>query len=111
MSHLTKRARSQKSEKALALKHGGRVQPASGALPVKSLKGDVRLKHFLIDDKTTEAKSFSLKLEDWMKIRNQAYSMQRRHPVIHVNFEQTGTDVYVIGALAFERFLEYLNES
>ena len=111
MRHLTKRSRSQKSEKALAKQMGGTVQIASGAMPVASLKGDVKTRHFLVDDKTTQAKSFSVKLTDWLKIRKQAYGIKRRHPIIHINFEETGVDLFVIGAQTMSILQEKLNES
>lgn len=64
----TKRAR--RSELELAKSTGGRRQPASGALPGR--KGDVRTNGFLVEDKFTDAKSYTLKADDWRKIEQEA---------------------------------------
>lgn len=104
VSHLTNRKRSKISEKDLARKLGGRVQVASGAMPVASLKGDVKTKHFLLDDKTTGAKSYSLRLEDFRKIRKQAFQANRR-PAMRVNYEGE-IAVYVIEERDFIKLQE-----
>jgi hypothetical protein len=105
--NLTNRQRSKISEKHLAKQLGGRVQIASGALPVASLKGDVKTKTFLIDDKTTGAKSYSLKLDDFRKMRKQAFQANRR-PAMCVNFENDGQPVriFVIEERDFLRLME-----
>lgn len=79
--------RSKKSEKQVAKMLGGRVQPASGALPVLALKRDVSTKHLLVEDKTTLKGSYSIKKADWEKLRAQAI-LQGKKPVYSVNFEQ-----------------------
>ena len=107
VSHLSNRQRSRLSEKELAKKVGGRVQIASGAMPVASMKGDVKTKVFLIDDKTTGAKSYSLKLADFRKIRKQAFQANRR-PAMRVHFENEGEPVslYVIEERDFLKLME-----
>lgn len=96
---LTKKQRSLRSENELAKTFGGRRQPASGALPVASLKGDVKTKTFLFDDKVTGAKSFSVTIKDWNKLRKQAFQA-RRTPVLRVNFDD-GPNLYVIDQRTF----------
>ena len=107
MKHLTNRQRSKISEKELAKKIGGRVQVASGAMPVAGLKGDVKTKSFMLDDKTTGAKSYSLKLDDFRKMRLQAFQANRR-PAMRVHFENDGKPVslYVIEERDFLRLME-----
>lgn len=102
MKHLTCKTRSVISEKALAKRLGGKVQPASGALPVKSLKADVKTPTWLIDDKTTGKQSYSIKLSDWRKLRKQAWQ-NRRMACLHINFEE-GASLFVIDEQAFKRF-------
>lgn len=103
----SKRNRSKRSEKSLAKKLGGRVQPASGALPVASLKGDVVTDRFCVDDKTTLSASFSVKVADIRKIERQAFQM-RRLPVMSVQFENYGnTRVYVLTELAFNTLVNH----
>jgi hypothetical protein len=109
MKPYTKRGRSQKSEKELAKRLGGRVQPASGALPVKSLKGDVVTPDWLIDDKATLRTSYSIGLKAWRKIRKQAWAMKRM-ACIHVNFEE-GASLYIIEERAFMLFNELLKRA
>jgi hypothetical protein len=64
----TRRAR--RNEEELAKTTGGRRQPASGALSGR--KGDVRENGFLVDDKFTDAKSFTITREMWLKITREA---------------------------------------
>jgi len=64
----TKRARN--SEEELAKSTGGQRQPNSGAMPGR--KGDVRENGFLVDDKFTDAKSYTLTTATWLKITREA---------------------------------------
>ena len=79
--------RSQDSEKDLAAKIGGRVQPASGAINRFDLKADVKSKTFLIDDKLCGGKSYSVTLAFWKKLSKEAW-MNNRRPLIRVNFQE-----------------------
>jgi hypothetical protein len=71
-SNYDQQRKSRKQEERVAKRVGGRRQPASGALPVPSLKGDIREDRFLIEAKRTDAKSLSIKSEWLMKIESQA---------------------------------------
>jgi len=62
--------RAQRSERQLARSTGGRQQPASGAFPGR--KGDVIENGFLVDDKFTDHKSYTLTVEQWRKISMEA---------------------------------------
>ena len=62
--------RAQRSERQLAKSTSGRKQPASGAFPGR--KGDVIENGFLVDDKFTDAQSYSLTVKDWRKITAEA---------------------------------------
>ena len=103
----TKKERSKKSEIELAESLEGRRQPASGALPVASLKGDVRSRFWLIDDKITSLKSFSIGVKTWRKIRKQAWQNHRR-PAISVNFADE-VRLFVIDEQAFHEYNNFLN--
>ena len=85
--HQTNKARSKLSEKAAASFFGGKVQPASGALPVAALKGDVVTERFLIDDKVTYHKSYAVTIAAWQQHANDAYSIGK-NPLVHINFAQ-----------------------
>lgn len=62
--------RARRSEEELAKSSGGRRQPASGALPGR--KGDVRENGFLVDDKFTDAASYTITKKTWRKIEQEA---------------------------------------
>lgn len=64
--------KSRRQEDRVAKGLGGRRQPASGALPIPSLKGDIQEDSFLIEAKRTNAKSLSVKAEWLMKIEAEA---------------------------------------
>lgn len=57
-------------EKELAKKVGGRLQPASGALPFA--KEDILEENYLIQAKATTKQSYILKLEDLETLRENA---------------------------------------
>lgn len=95
--------RSRHSEKSLALKIQGKVQPASGALPVAKFKGDVVNEFFMVDDKTTQAESFSVSQPLMRKTREDAFRLRRRGAIC-VHFESTGMRYFVISE---REFLEY----
>lgn len=96
--------RSKKSEKRCAVIFKGRVQPASGALPVASLKGDVITGNFLIDDKTTNGKSFSLNFALFIKLRREAF-MNGKKPLFRI--ESQALNLIVIEQ---KDLLELLNQ-
>jgi hypothetical protein len=62
--------RSRRSEEELAKSTGGTRQPGSGAFPNR--KGDVRENGFLVEDKFTDAKSYTLTTDTWLKITREA---------------------------------------
>jgi hypothetical protein len=72
---------SQKHEKRLAKTLGGSTVAASGAF--WSRKGDVRSEKYLVEHKFTDAKSYSLKAEDLVKLEKQAI-MAGRIPLFAV---------------------------
>ena len=79
----TSHKRAKKQEKALALRVGGRLTPASGA---KSEKGDVRVRKVMrIEAKTTKNKSFSVTLDMIRKIEEAALSADEM-PVLVIEF-------------------------
>lgn len=92
------RTRSQKQERSLAANLGGRTVPASGAF--WSRKGDVRTDDLLVEAKTTEAASFSIKRATWEKIRKEAL-LDGRIPVLAIQIQ--GRNLVVLDE---EDFLE-----
>lgn len=92
------RTSSQKQERSLAKNLGGRTVPASGAF--WSRKGDVRSDDLLVEAKTTEAASFSIKKAIWEKIRKEAL-LDGRIPVLAVQIQ--GRNLVVLDE---EDFLE-----
>lgn len=72
-----------RSENHLAKRVGGRLRPASGALP--GAKGDVDLPSFLMEAKSSTGDSLSLKREWLAKIGKEARSVGRV-PALAVTF-------------------------
>src|SRR4051812_11470837 len=101
--HLTKKQRSKRSEKETAKFFKGRVQPASGAMRVAKLKGDVIAKNYLIDDKITISGAYTVNLKFWRKLNAEAMALDK-HPVVRVEFEGRAT-VYVIDEQSMARLL------
>ena len=104
-SHLTNRQRSKISENQLASQYKGRRQPASGALPVASLKGDVITDTFLFDDKTTGRKSFSVNDAAFRKHVVDAFQAKRM-PVMRIRFEKTNRALFVLDEATFNRLID-----
>jgi hypothetical protein len=75
---------SQRQEKSIAKKIGGRVVPASGAF--WSRKGDARSDDLLVEAKTTDKASFSIKKAIWDKIRKEAL-LDGRTPVLAIQIQ------------------------
>jgi hypothetical protein len=71
----TQQRRAMRSEQQAAKQEGGKRQPASGSLRNSRLKGDVRANGFLIDDKFTDKKSFSVTMTDWQKLTQEAFAL------------------------------------
>ena len=74
----------QKKEKSDAKLFGGRRQKRSGGLWFQP--GDVKLKEFLIDDKQTDHKSFSVTKTIWEKIAHEAL-MSKREPCLSLQIQ------------------------
>lgn len=102
------KVRSKRSEKLAAKIYGGKVQPASGAINRLDLKGDVKSDTFLVDDKTTDAQSYQLKVETWRKLSSEAYRTARR-PSMRVEFID-GPSLYILDELTFRQMLAVYNE-
>ncbi len=68
---ISKQKRSQRQERDIAERVGGRVTPGSGSGWVT--KNDVKNSRFSIEAKTTDKKSYSLKLDDLLKAERQAW--------------------------------------
>jgi len=109
LKHLSTRSRSSRSEKRLAKLLGGKVQPASGALPVGALKGDVVTAEFMFDDKITGAASFAVSVKLWRKTANDA-ARQGRRPVIRISFTE-GPNLYIVDEPTFAKLLECPSQS
>jgi hypothetical protein len=102
--HLSTKARSKRSERRAANVLGGRVQPASGALPVAYLKGDVVTSRFMVDDKTTEKASFSVPTALWKKLSREAF-MARKRPMFRLEFRKEQVTLYVVDEITMMELL------
>ena len=73
----------QKSEKKTAKRLGGKTRPGSGA--VAGAKGDILLSEFLVENKSTEHASISLKLAWLEKISVEARE-EGKAPALSIQF-------------------------
>ena len=101
-----------RQERKLAEVVGGRTQPGSGAFP--GHKGDVRLRNkFRIEAKFTTKKSYTLKLEDLLKIVGECTGSER--PVFVVEFKDenglySGSSWVVIPQRDWEKLIAQAND-
>ncbi len=92
--------RSRRQEQRTAQQGGGRQVIASGALPGR--KGDVRLKDWLIECKTTQSKSYRFTLKEWQDHCVDA-AMTGRKPAFEVDI--SGEEFFVIPRQEFFNFV------
>ena len=108
-------------EKRIAKKLGGKTQPASGALPIASLKSDVKVNNsedwkVLISAKTSMVKnhqvgkrSFTLKKEWLEEVKHQAFEGGYDFGVVSISFDNR-KDFYIVEDVDFENMLKALKE-
>lgn len=97
---------SRKQEARGAAQHGGRVRPASGALP--GAKGDMRTSDTLVEYKRTNGKSISITAAMLKKIRTEALSEGRR-PLLGI--EIAGRDWVLVPADDYESDQEVIRDA
>lgn len=73
----------QRSEKKTAKRIGGSANAGSGA--IEGFKGDITLRDFLVENKSTEHKSVSIKLEWLDKISREARELGK-DPALSIQF-------------------------
>jgi hypothetical protein len=71
-------------------------------------KGDVETEEYLLDVKSTKAKSFSIQLEDWYKITKEARG-KKKTPGMAIGFGE-GTFLVVISLREFNALRRALEE-
>jgi|SRR5690606_10823647 len=108
-------------EKRIAKKLGGKTQPASGALPIASLKSDVKVTNsedwkVLVSAKTSMVKnyqagkrSFTLKKEWLEEVKHQAFEGGYDFGVVSISFDNR-QDFYIVEDVDFENMLKALKE-
>jgi len=108
-------------EKRIAKKLGGKTQPASGALPIASLKSDVKVTDsedwkVLVSAKTSMVKnhqagkrSFTLKKEWLEEVKHQAFEGGYDFGVVSISFDNR-QDFYILEDVDFENMLKALHE-
>ena len=97
-------------EKQVAKALGGRQTAHSGATAF--VKGDVQLKHFLIECKTVTQKKSSISIkQEWLdKLKKEAFSMNKPYSMLAFNFEPNGKNYYVLDENLLCYLLELLNK-
>jgi len=94
-SYIKKKSKAQESR--TAKEFGGKATPASGALD--GAKGDIKTPYFLIENKFTDKKSYSLKLETWDKIAKEAIKESLRYPLMQIDIQ--GRQLVVVEKYVF----------
>lgn len=97
---------SQRQEKALARKLGGSVNSGSGNGWVR--KGDVRTENELWELKITDAKSYSLKDAELIKLNEQAL-LDGRIPIFLVEFKKSSNAYVILTVEDYEDLRERAN--
>jgi hypothetical protein len=99
---------SNKQEKRVAKRVGGKQTANSGATPFS--KGDVNTNNWLIECKTKTKPSESMSIKrDWLeKNEEEAFAMGKEHCALVFSFGDThnDTDYYIISEKEFKRLLE-----
>ena len=98
----------QKKEHSDAEVFEGKVTPKSGGL--WSFPGDVKTDQFLIDSKTTDKKSFSIKNTMWKKIEGEALK-SRRLPILSISLINDGIELIVLDKNDFVELLKKKKKS
>lgn len=83
LERLARNDHGQKAEKRATKRLGGRQQPGSGCSP--NNKGDIKLDHFLVENKSTIHESLGLKLAWLRKISDEAIALSRE-PAVAIQF-------------------------
>lgn len=99
----TVRQKSQAQERRIAKQVKGQVVKGSGCLFYA--KGDVKMEEFLIEAKTTDADSFTLKAEVIEKIMEEAIAIGKEG-FLQINFRKRNLDVAVVPWMNFQLMLD-----
>lgn len=76
-----------KAEKSLATRIAAQLQPGSGAL--HGVKGDMTKADFLLENKSSQSASFSVKQEQLQKVYQEALALGRK-PALAFQFVNSG---------------------
>lgn len=101
---------SNKQEKQIAKKIGGKQQSNSGATAFQ--KGDIITDLFLIEAKTctTEKKSFTIKKEWLDKNKEEAFAMGKSYNALAFNFGEDTPNYYVVDEKTFKKIVQLFKE-
>jgi hypothetical protein len=58
-------------------------------------RGDVKTPYYLIEDKTTDKKSYSITIETWKKIWEEAV-LSKKIPILSIKFNKNGDELIVL---------------
>lgn len=100
---------SDKQEKSIAKKVGGKTTPNSGG--TKFSGGDVLTDTFLIEAKTStkDKKSFSIKKEWLEKMQEQAFEQGKQNSALAIDFGD-GKNYYLISEKLFKELVYHLEK-
>ena len=101
---------SNRQEKKVAKKFGGRQTSNSGATAYK--KGDVTLPNWLIECKTCmkDKDSFSIKKEWLLKLKEERFAMNKSYCALAFNFGPDQENYFIVDERLFKNFVDSLKE-
>lgn len=97
-------------EKVVAKKLGGKKNSNSGATPF--IKGDVQLENFLIECKTTTQKRTSISIkEEWLiKLKQEAFAMNKPYRMLAFNFGPGEKNFYIVDENLIKYVIDLINK-
>ena len=106
IKEILRKSRKQESRTAQTL--GGKTQPGSGNQ--WHSPGDVKTSHWLISNKYTDARQFSLRVKDFVEISDDSFHADRS-PAMEILFRKSGMKLYVIDENMMQLFNSLLEGS
>lgn len=104
---MNKLAKSQKQEKRVAKKIGGKTHARSGGMP--NWKNDVSNKYFLVECKRTDKKQIIIKYKDIERLCENAYLHTDKYPLLNIEIQDA--NYYLLDESAFAHILNLISVS
>lgn len=104
---MNKLAKSQKQEKRVAKKIGGKTHARSGGMP--NWKNDVSNKYFLVECKRTDKKQIIIKYKDIERLCENAYLHTDKYPLLNIEIQDK--NYYLIDESTFHNLILMIEDN